>query len=264
MTRLLTAAVIVGALLAALALPWQAFAVLVALVGLLAWNEYARLAAAVHAAPASGAGAVLAILIIGSFAMVRVDAPLLTLLLAAALAALVTLRDHWADPRGAVLALGATFAGLTWIGLLLGCQVGLRRMARGEAWLVLLYASVAVGDAAAYYGGTRLGRRKLAPELSPNKTVEGSLFGLAGSAAAAAVVCRWIPDLSLPEAVVLGAILGLVGQAGDLVESALKRAAGVKDSSTLLPGHGGLLDRIDAHLPAGGLLYLVVTAGWTS
>lgn len=262
MTRILTAAVIIALLLGVLALPWQVFVVVVAIVAFLGWREYVALVARTGTAPVAAPGALLTLGLVVSFAAARGDAPLLALLAAFLLALLAVLREHWADSGAVIPALSATLAGVVWLGLLLGCQVRLRMADHGSIWLILLYASVALGDAAAYYGGSTLGRRKLAPRLSPNKTVEGALFGLAGSVAAALALAPRLPGLSLPQAAVLGVTLGVVGQGGDLMESALKRAAGVKDSSGLLPGHGGVLDRIDAHLPAGGLLYLAIAAGW--
>ncbi len=127
---------------------------------------------------------------------------------------------------------------------------------------MFLYGAVAIGDSAAFYGGTKFGRRRLAPYLSPNKSVEGSLFGLAGSALVGVVAAHWLPGMSYLQGAIAAAALGVVGQSGDLIESALKRAAGQKDSSRLLPGHGGVLDRIDAHLPAGAVLYAALRVGW--
>lgn len=261
MTRLLTALAIIGPLLVVLWLPWQFFLAALIPVGWLAWNEYARLARNLGPMPPTAPGALLALAIIASFAFERPDTPALVAVGCALIGAAAALREGRRDPGRLVASLGATLAGLAWIGLL-GCQLGLRRAEGGTLWLLLLYGSVAVGDSAAYYGGSTFGRHKLAPYLSPKKTVEGSLAGLVGSALTALLVAQWVPVLDPAEAVVLGALLGLVGQAGDLIESSLKRAAGVKDSSTLLPGHGGVLDRIDAHLPAGGLLWLVVRGGW--
>ncbi|MFQ5743768.1 MAG: phosphatidate cytidylyltransferase [Acidobacteriota bacterium] len=134
--------------------------------------------------------------------------------------------------------------------------MALRNRPEGLRWLVLLFVAVSTGDIAAYYGGRLLGRHPLAPSLSPHKTLEGTGFGLAASMVAAGAVGYYqIPAASLPRILALGLLLGAVGQCGDLFESALKRAAGAKDSSTLLPGHGGILDRIDSLLFAGATLY---------
>ena len=128
---------------------------------------------------------------------------------------------------------------------------------RSDPWLVfLLLAIVAVNDSAAFYVGRRFGRRKLSPHVSPNKSWEGSAAGVAGAVAATAVWSRLVLETWEPRLVLLGVLVAVAGQCGDLVESMLKRGAGVKDSGTLLPGHGGVLDRVDAFLFAAPVLLL--------
>jgi phosphatidate cytidylyltransferase len=123
----------------------------------------------------------------------------------------------------------------------------------------MLFAAVSSGDIAAYYGGKTLGRHPLAPALSPKKTIEGSVFGLVASGVGAALVAHYLlPGAEWPRGLMIGVALGAVGQAGDLFESSLKRAARAKDSSQLLPGHGGILDRLDGLLFAGAVLYAAV------
>lgn len=112
------------------------------------------------------------------------------------------------------------------------------------------------GDIGALYAGTYLGRHKLCPSVSPGKTIEGSLGGLAGNVVVgAAIKLIFFPRLLWGESILFFLILGVVGQIGDLYESEFKRAAGVKDSGVILPGHGGLLDRIDALLFALPVAY---------
>jgi phosphatidate cytidylyltransferase len=122
--------------------------------------------------------------------------------------------------------------------------------------LTVLLAIVMVGDSAAYYTGSTLGRHKLAPRVSPGKTIEGSVGGLVGSVAAA-IASRYVffEELPLADAVVLGLVVGIVGQLGDLVESLLKRGSNVKDAASILPGHGGFLDRLDSILLNAPLVY---------
>ncbi len=111
-------------------------------------------------------------------------------------------------------------------------------------------------DTAAYYIGTTFGRRPLAPRVSPKKTVEGAVGGVMGALLAAFVASVWFyRRLSVLDCVVLGLALGTIGLLGDLVESMLKRGAGMKDSASLVPGHGGILDRVDSLLYAGPVLY---------
>lgn len=130
--------------------------------------------------------------------------------------------------------------------------------ARGLAWLVIVFVATWLGDTMAYLAGRRWGRRPLLPHVSPNKTVEGSLAGLVASSTTAAVgVVLFGLGVDVWVGALVGLVLGVVGQLGDLSESMLKRQAGVKDSGDLIPGHGGVLDRIDAllfALPSGWLL----------
>jgi phosphatidate cytidylyltransferase len=131
----------------------------------------------------------------------------------------------------------------------------------GSRAVLLLFLLVWGCDSAAYYGGRRFGRRKLAPVVSPNKTVEGALFGFLGGAAVGALAGTWLifPELGTFRGLLAGALATTAGQAGDLVESLWKRGAGVKDSGAFLPGHGGFYDRVDSLLFAGPVLAAFVT-----
>ena len=257
MTRLLTALVLIALLAGVLALPWQVFAGAVALLSMAGWRELAGLARSI------GAGvrpetAVLSGLTTFGVALAAPTERFGFLVAVMLFAGIWTVARERHDPGHAVRALATTVGGLLWLSVPLGLQVDIRSGAHGVAWLLLLYASVAIGDSAAYYGGTALGRHRLAPQLSPKKSIEGSLFGLAGAAAGAAVVSTWLPTIGYGHAALMGALLGAIGQVGDLLESSVKRAADTKDSSDLLPGHGGILDRIDAHLLAGVALWLIL------
>ncbi len=119
----------------------------------------------------------------------------------------------------------------------------------GPAALLTLLVIVFAGDTGAYFAGRSLGRHKLYPLVSPKKTIEGSVGGLIASIGGAAL-CAWllVPQIPQSNALVLGAACGTVAQIGDLAESMFKRASGTKDSGTLLPGHGGMLDRLDGVL----------------
>jgi phosphatidate cytidylyltransferase len=122
--------------------------------------------------------------------------------------------------------------------------------------LLLVLVCVIFTDVAAYYVGSNLGRHALAPRLSPKKSWEGAVGGLLASVGGAVLAHLWFfQRLPLGHAIALGLILGVAAIMGDLAESLVKRAAGVKDSSSLIPGHGGLLDRADSLLFAGPLLY---------
>jgi len=140
----------------------------------------------------------------------------------------------------------------------------------GPALVLFLMASVWAGDIAALYIGRAFGKRKLAPRLSPGKTWLGSIASVAGSMLAAGIVIvisnaltargNTLLHISQPlwQSLLLAAILNIAAQLGDLLESAIKRGAGVKDSGTMLPGHGGILDRIDALLLAAPVLWFIL------
>jgi len=120
---------------------------------------------------------------------------------------------------------------------------------RGPMTLLVPFLVVVASDSAQYYGGRTLGRRPLAPRISPKKTVEGAITGIVVAAAVTPVLARLsIADAPIGLMVLLGVLIAIIGIMGDLFESLLKRASGIKDSSSLIPGHGGILDRIDALL----------------
>jgi len=182
----------------------------------------------------------------------------LAILLAVGFTAVLT-REPGRETLGAV---AATVFAVLYGGALLGTVVGLRMMPPedlGRLRLVFLLAVVMVGDAGAYIVGRAFGKTPLAPVLSPKKTVEGLVGGI-GFSVATAVFLRQtaLTDLALATAVGLGLSMALLGVVGDLFESLLKRSAGIKDTSSLLPGHGGVLDRIDSLLFAAPFLFLYV------
>jgi len=150
---------------------------------------------------------------------------------------------------------------MLWLLLFVWSLMQIHRHADGNLFIIGACLGVWASDIAAYFAGKRFGRRKLCPAISPGKTLEGLLAALLLGVGVAAVA--WIELLHLPTgiAVLLGIVLVCAGVMGDLAESALKRSVGVKDSGRLLPGHGGLLDRIDAlipAIPAAGLIWITL------
>jgi phosphatidate cytidylyltransferase len=238
--------------------PYQALMAAAALVALL---ELYRLAEARGHRCHRWLGGVVAILIIASFAFssVRIEYALAFGLIALPLASLRR-GGEW----GSALAdIGTTFFVAVFIGMLFGYLVQLRAVSdpsrgqeTGSDLVFLLFVIVWGSDVAAYYIGTHLGRHPLAPRVSPKKTVEGAVAGLLGALGAAFLARAWFMSrLTVLDCVVLGVTLGTVGILGDLVESMLKRGAGMKDSAALVPGHGGILDRVDSLLYAAPVLY---------
>ncbi|GAB4375835.1 MAG: phosphatidate cytidylyltransferase [Calditrichia bacterium] len=127
----------------------------------------------------------------------------------------------------------------------------------GGMFLVLLWLSIWICDTFAYFGGKQFGKHKLAPKTSPNKTVEGGIFGFVSAILTFVILGKiFLPNLTDASLLISGLIVGIWGQVGDLVESRFKRDAGVKDTSTILPGHGGFLDRFDSIIFVSPFFYL--------
>jgi phosphatidate cytidylyltransferase len=157
---------------------------------------------------------------------------------------------------GALEDVSATLLGILYVSLLFGFQVGIHRWFQGKQFLLFLYLVIWASDTGAYYVGTAFGKRRLYEKISPKKSFEGLIGGTAASMLVALLGSFWlVKGLGAAEAVVLGLVLALVGTLGDLAESLIKRSAGVKDSGTLIPGHGGVLDRMDSMLFAAPVLY---------
>jgi phosphatidate cytidylyltransferase len=139
--------------------------------------------------------------------------------------------------------------GFCYVSLLIAHMILARALPHGREWIYLVLLVVMACDTSAYFSGISLGRHKLYPAISPNKSIEGAVGGLVGSLAGAFVARSWFfPALTVMDCLLLGLALGILGQLGDLFESMVKRAFQVKDSGTILPGHGGMLDRLDSLL----------------
>lgn len=152
--------------------------------------------------------------------------------------------------------IGKTSFGLLYVGFLLSHLVLLRNLTSGLAWSFFLLSVIFMGDTGAYYVGKAFGRHGLYRKVSPGKTVEGAIAGFAGSLVGGLVFWSFfIRPFSFIHCAILALGMGALGQAGDLCESLIKRSAGVKDSGSILPGHGGILDRIDGLFFAAPFLY---------
>lgn len=265
MKRILTAVVLVPlVLLLVFKGPfWLVSAVVCAVAEVALW-EYLTLADASGAkTPRAAALVAVALLFLFTFRRPELLAPLL-----GAISLALLILCAFRSPLDRVLPDTAySLFGVLYIGLTLTTLPLLYAQEEGPSLLVFLFFVVWAGDTLALYIGRTWGRRKLAPAISPGKTWEGSFASIAGSLAitallfwlAAALQARGIAILSyqgsMAHWLLLAVILNIAAQFGDLVESALKRGAGVKDSGSLLPGHGGVLDRIDALLIAAPVLW---------
>jgi phosphatidate cytidylyltransferase len=225
-----------------------------------AWEFY-RLGTHAEARPLIVFGTVWAVLFVVA-ALFQVDWVTASLLASAVVLPLVWLiifrRDTWLQSWG------WTVTGILYMGWMVGHYVMLRQLDHGRELVILALFATFACDTSAYFVGRAWGKHHMTPTVSPHKTWEGAAGGFA-AAVAAAVALRFLLNLgdwSLPlsylEAVGVGCLIGVVAQLGDLVESLLKRRAGVKDSGNLLPGHGGVLDRIDSLVFTGVIVYYFV------
>jgi phosphatidate cytidylyltransferase len=249
MSRVATALLLLPLLLALTVLaPAWAFLLVAEVVGLIGVRELFEMAEPIGYRPFRSVGYVAAVFLTASFypGWPTSGWVVLGMLVAVGLAAV----GRGATRREAIAEVAITILGPLYAGLMLGSLVGLRLTEPdtvGRYWLVFLFAVIMMGDTGAYYVGRLLGRRRLAPTISPHKTVEGLVGGVAASVVAALMASALLfPEMKTWQAAGLGFVLSLLGVAGDLFESLLKRAAGVKNSSSLLPGHGGVLDRLDS------------------
>ncbi len=262
MKRILTALVIVPVLVAVIGYaPAYCFLLLVAIAATLALDEFFSIASKSGLEVFRLPGHLCSVLLLASFYFSPGNTRFSFLVLVSAGLLFLSLGLNRANPLAGVLSgASATLLGVVYISGTLGLMVALRlaetHWGAGSQWIFFLLVVVWFGDTGAYYLGRALGRHPLATRISPKKTVEGAIGGVLGNLLAAMVGKQLLlPAAPLSRLVLLSVALGLVSQIGDLAESALKRGAGVKDSSNLLPGHGGMLDRIDGVLFASPLIY---------
>ncbi|MEO5822432.1 MAG: phosphatidate cytidylyltransferase [Vicinamibacteraceae bacterium] len=246
MTRVLSALVLLPAVLGiAWYLPPIYTTIMLGIIVALAFDEYARMARlGSDGYPRVIAGAATLAAYVGVWAGVPLALVFAPALLVGAAAAVGRGRPD----EDAMRLAAVTLFPLLYIAVPLGMAASLHTD-RGPLALMVPFLVVVASDSAQYYGGRTLGRRPLAPRISPKKTVEGAISGVLVAAVATPFVARIVtPEAPLPLLVLLGVMLAILGIMGDLFESLLKRASGLKDSSSLIPGHGGILDRIDALL----------------
>ena len=215
---------------------WWLLAI-IALISTLTYVEYSAILKVDPVIRVVGVAAGLALLV------VPFDQSFLLLLLLALFAVALPLRSD--DLRASFHQSAAMFLGVVYI---FGAIKTAYLLGRNPRWLLFALVINWIGDSGAYYVGSQFGKHKLAPRISPGKSWEGAIASVFFSTAFFVFVAPHFLPVSLPVAGLLGLVGNIAGQFGDLAESALKRAMGVKDSGTLLPGHGGMLDRVDSVL----------------
>jgi phosphatidate cytidylyltransferase len=263
LVRILTGLVLIPLFLGLLyAGKWPLLA-LVAGMGLIGFHEYARMwrAKGIHISYPLGAAATLGIVLWAGLAP-RQGGILGAILSLAAIAVLSWVLFRY-EERTIVDGL-TTLAGVVYVGFLLSHLLLLRGLGEGTGWdqglkwVALAFFCTWAADTFAYFVGVAVGKRKLAPKISPGKSVEGVIGGSVG---AIVVGFLWGPVAGIPgwQGAGIGAVISVISVLGDLTESALKRHVGVKDSGTLLPGHGGILDRMDSSLFVLPFVYYIAT-----
>jgi phosphatidate cytidylyltransferase len=237
--------------------PWALTCLLIA-VGSIALLELYRISFQARPNGAlSGIGLAISALIL---ARIHLPLDLADLLVGSILALSVVLLFSSAPIEYRLKDAALTLFSVLYVGLTLSTLVSTRALSAGEFFVCFVALVTWAADTGAYYAGTLWGTHLLAPSVSPKKTVEGLLGGMALATGSALLAQAWfVPQLSLLDALVLGILLTGSGLLGDLCESAIKRSVGVKDSGGILPGHGGMLDRLDSLLFTAPTFYYYVT-----
>jgi len=239
-------------------LPW--FTILVAIWGILAVFEFYRLVTASKVSPLTYFGLIWTLLFILS-PHFDYDTLIPLLLTSAVILPLVWLLLR-PQKEGAFASWAWTIAGILYVGWLLSYLVALRGMDDGRNWVFLALFITFASDTSAFFAGRALGKHHLAPRVSPGKTWEGAIAGVVGAIIVSLLFTLRTP-LQVPldywwQAILLGLMVSIFGQLGDLVESLFKRNMGVKESGRSIPGHGGFLDRMDSVAFAGIVVYYYV------
>jgi phosphatidate cytidylyltransferase len=237
--------------------PW--FSIVVAAVAIASGIEFYRMAGQKKIAPLTGAGIIAILLLVASphCPYISIKPVLISLIIVVSLLWILFKSpgeksfNNWAW----------TIAGIFYVGWTMSYWIELRTMEMGKIWVFWLLLIIVASDTCAYFIGRAIGKHHLIPSISPKKTWEGSIGGLLCSIIIA-LIFGIVFSLPMPywQMIVLGAIINIFTQLGDFVESLLKRNIGVKDSSKLIPGHGGVLDRMDSFILTGIVAYYYITA----
>lgn len=255
-TRILSSIVLIPVVLGLTYLGGAYFAVLVAVAGLLAGYEFYRIVrqAGYRPFPLVGLALVAGLLLDAYAPQLRVW----RWAIAVAVMAPMVWQILRTDMEGFLSGWSLTLAGALYIGGLLGHMILVRNLPQGLGWLLLTFAGTWACDTAAYFAGVSLGRHGFFTRISPHKTWEGAIGGVVAGVLAT-MVAGHLLGLALWQGFVLGVVLAVGVTFGDLAESLVKRQVGVKDSGALIPGHGGMLDRIDSLIFAGVIVYYFAT-----
>ncbi|MFH1541865.1 MAG: phosphatidate cytidylyltransferase [bacterium] len=257
LTRVITASLMAPILLACVYFGGVPFLALILILALLSLNEFYGLMRRKDFHPAFWVGNFFTIffIVLGYFALKKdwepAQAAILTVSAVVTMIATLFLKER---PKEAIVDIAVTLMGMIYIGWFYSYFLFIRALSDKGAYLIFMMMTVWALDVVAYFAGKAFGRHKLWPSVSPKKSVEGAIAGFI-FALVAAYIFGYYADFSTVHSLILGGIIGIVAQFSDLVESLIKRDAGVKDASDLVPGHGGILDRMDSFIFTAPVVY---------
>jgi len=257
LSRILTALIAAPILVACVYFGGAAFIVLVLTLALFSLNEFYKMMQKKDFHPAYWVGNFFTIffIIFASYALKKTWEPahsaILTCAAVATMIATLFLKER---PKEAIVDIAVTLLGMIYIGWFFSYFIFIRALTEKGAYLMFLMGTIWSLDVIAYLAGKKFGKHKLWPSVSPRKSIEGAIAGFIFCIIAAGVF-GYYAGFDMPHSLVLGAIIGIVAQFSDLVESLIKRDAGVKDSSEIVPGHGGVLDRMDSFIFTAPIFY---------
>lgn len=259
-TRILVSVVFIPLILLSSYFGGLFFLIFISAVGIAAFFEFSRMAENKEAYSSLFVGlpAVLALIADAYFKFAGAE------LLSFFIVILLLITELFRNKKSAILNLGSSLIGIFYIGYFARSIISLREFfdvyLNGGLLIIALFIGIWICDSAAFFVGTAIGKHKMFPRVSPKKSWEGAVAGfLFSTAAMAGMKYLFMDFLSLTDALIIGIITGTIGQMGDLIESLLKRDAGVKDSSNLIPGHGGIFDRFDSLLVTAPAVYIYLS-----
>jgi phosphatidate cytidylyltransferase len=234
------------------------FLFFIAAIGALAYWEFSRMARNKNAFDLDAVGFIAVLMFITNAYFRFMDFKMLVYFMVVPM----LIYELFRNKSSAIFNLGTTLLGVFYIGLFSGAMIEIREYFPGDYQeggflMISMLAAIWVCDSAAFFAGSALGKHKLFPRVSPKKSWEGAIAGFIAAVIAMIVLkILLLHNLSVADAAVIGLVVGTIGQIGDLTESLLKRDAGVKDSSNIIPGHGGIFDRFDSLFLTSPVVYL--------
>lgn len=258
-TRVIVSILFIPIIIGAAYLGSSYFFLFISIIGLISYYEFTLLVKKKNVFTFYISGFIFNLMIYLYFYLKLIDITLLILIITLSVFFIELFRNN----GSAILNSGVILMSIIYIGFFMGSVIGIREFysfpdySNGGYLIISILVSIWLCDTAAFFGGTKLGKHKLFPRVSPNKTWEGAIFGFIFAVGGMLIGKYTVLNfLSLTDVIIIGVIVGTIGQIGDLFESLLKRDAGVKDSSNLIPGHGGILDRFDSLLFVAPAVYV--------